>query len=343
MKIGIAYDLKPKTSMDADLPDDWHEEFDSPVTIEAISETLRQRGHTIVLLGNGRELLENLLQNPVDFVFNIAEGNGVSRTREARVPAICEMLEIPHSGSDPLTLSLALEKNWCRQWVEQKGITVPKGIVLPVPEKAYDGDGAEFIGLVMESELSFPLIAKPVFEGSSKGIRNRCLIQEPNQLAEVIPYLWNNYKQDILLEEFIEGDEVTVGIIGNSPGRILGCMRIIPLKSNSNFVYSLEVKRDWQEQVKYECPARLSGEILDALESVALEVFDLLGCRDITRIDFRIRNGIPYFLEANPLPGVNPESSDLVILAKGMGISYQELIGTIFLEALQRYGISETI
>jgi D-alanine-D-alanine ligase len=140
-----------------------------------------------------------------------------------------------------------------------------------------------------------------------------------------------------LVEEFIDGDELTVGVIGNSPPEIIGIMRVVPKLPNGHFVYSLEVKRDYLRQVRYECPALLPEAVLCRVREAALSAYRVLGCRDVARVDFRLRDGIPYFLEVNPLPGLNPESSDLVILAKLAGWSYPQLIQRIVEVALKRH------
>src|SRR5919205_2225401 len=137
MRIGIAFDLKPAGPLPAGAPDDLHEEFDSPVTVRAIADVLRGLGHDVRELGNGRPLLEALLRDPPDLVFNLAEGTGVSRSREARVPAVCEMLAVPHTGSDPLALAVALDKDMTRRVAESLGVTVPKGITLAPPPGDY--------------------------------------------------------------------------------------------------------------------------------------------------------------------------------------------------------------
>ena len=339
MKIGIAFDLKPKTPLPAGAPDDLHEEFDSPATITAIAAVLRGMGHTPVELGDGAELLQKMLADPPDFVFNLAEGTGTSRNREARVPAVCEMLGIPHTGSDVLTLALCLDKDMARRVVTEADVTVPKGILLNFPNEAYDGDFAEFPGMVRESGLEVPLIAKPVCEGSSKGIRSKCLIEKIEDVGPTVIGLWKDYKQGVLLEEFISGDEVTVGIIGNSPPRVLGMMRVVPKQDPTRFVYSVEVKRDWDDKLFYEAPPKLPAKVLSRLEDAALAAYEVLGCRDLTRIDFRVRDGIPYFLEANPLPGLHPEWSDLVIMCGMMNVTHQELIETVVREAMARHGM----
>jgi D-alanine-D-alanine ligase len=140
-----------------------------------------------------------------------------------------------------------------------------------------------------------------------------------------------------MLEEFIAGDEVTVGIIGNSPTKVLGMMRILPKSRNGNFVYSLEVKRNYLEMVEYECPACLEGRVLQAIEASGLNAFKTLECRDFARVDFRIGSGgVPYFLEINPLPGLG-SYSDLVIMAKKVGWTHQGLIANVLNTALERY------
>ncbi|WP_020471844.1 D-alanine--D-alanine ligase family protein [Zavarzinella formosa] len=340
MKIGIAFDLKPKTPLPAGAPDDLHEEFDHPITITAIADVLRGMGHTPVELGNGKELLGKLLADPPDFVFNLAEGAGTSRNREARVPAVCEMLGIPHTGSDVLTLAVCLDKDMARRVVTEADVDVPKGILLNNPKDKYDGDYAEFPGMVREVGLQLPLIAKPVCEGSSKGIRSKCLIEKMDDVGPTIVELWQDYKQGVLLEEFISGDEVTVGVIGNDPPRVLGLMRVVPKQDPARFVYSVEVKRDWDDKLYYESPPKLPAKTIHALEAAALSAYEVLGCKDLTRIDFRVRDGIPYFLEANPLPGLNPETSDLIIMCKMLNITHKELIETVISEAMARYELT---
>ena len=339
MRIGIAFTLKPDGPPPAGAPDDVHEEYDSPVTVRAIADVFRELGHEPVELGDGRPFLEAVLRDPPDLVFNFAEGSGVSRSRESRVPAVCEMLGIPYTGSDPLALGLALDKDMCRRAAEAAGVMVPRGVTFALPPGDYDGDFAEFPPALAEAGLTYPVIAKPVCEGSSKGIRNRCLIRSADELGPTVLGLGRDYRQPVLVEEFIAGDEVTVGITGNDPPQPLGVMRVIPLQPTEHFVYSLEVKRDWQNTVDYEAPAKLPPAVTRAVEADALAVFDALGCRDVARADFRIRDGVPYFLEINPLPGLNPESGDLCYLAYRLGLTHADLIKQILDAALTRYGL----
>jgi len=140
-----------------------------------------------------------------------------------------------------------------------------------------------------------------------------------------------------MVEEFITGDEVTVGLVGISPPQVVGIMRIVPKKKSDYFIYSLEVKRDWEALVNYECPAQLETGILKKITDSSLKAFEVLGCRDFARLDFRVgSNGIPYFLEINPLPGLNPKSGDLPIMAGMMGWTHQALISAILKAALGR-------
>jgi D-alanine-D-alanine ligase len=332
MRIGITYDLKgdgPPERARPDLPDDLHEEFDSPATIEAIASVLCGLGHHVDKLGDGRPLLERLLADPPDFVFNFAEGHGVGRSREARVPAILEMLGIPYTGSDPLTLAVTLDKDCAKRLVQSAGVACPPGCVVHHPFTLTPQD-------IGKSGMRFPIIAKPAWEGSSKGIRQNCLLDRPADLAPLLSSLGRSYEQPILLEEYIEGDELTVGILGNAEPCILGMMRVLPREPTDRFIYSLEIKREFQKLVRYEYPPKLPQATLDTIADAALKAYRVLGCRDVSRVDFRVRDGVPYFLEVNPLPGLNPETSDLVILARLVGWSYPQLIQAIFQAALDR-------
>jgi D-alanine-D-alanine ligase len=338
MKIGISYDLKVATAADGlvlpRLPDDFQEEFDSPATIEAIASVLRGLGHEVIFLGDGRELLQRLLDQPPDFVFNFAEGQGIGRSREARVPAVLEMLGIPYSGSDPLTMAVTLDKDCAKRLAASAGIAVPQALVVSPDDPDWKID-------VPLSRLPFPVVVKPAWEGSSKGIRGKCLVDTADDLPQIVESLWRDHRQPVLVEEYIEGDEVTIGVLGNDDPEVIGIMRIIPQQSAGRFIYSLEVKRDFRRQVRYECPASLAPSVTVAVRAAALNVFHTLGCRDVARIDFRLRTGVPYFLELNPLPGLHPEDSDLVIMAKLAGWSYARLVERIIAEALRRHGIPE--
>jgi D-alanine-D-alanine ligase len=329
MRIGITYNLKSNNPPPAGTPDDFQEEFDSPATIEAIAAVLRGLGHTVEKLGDGREPLQRLLADPPDFVFNFAEGQGICRSREARVPAVLEMLRIPYSGSDPLTMAVTLDKNCAKKLAAACGVAVAPDVVV------YPTDVLSTRYSVLNT-LTFPVIVKPAWEGSSKGIRGKSVVDRIGDLSPVVEAMRGNYQQPILIEEYIAGDELTVGVIGNDPPEIIGIMRVLPREPNDRFVYGLDIKRDYKRLVRYECPAPLSAKDEVAVRDATMKTWNALGCRDVARIDFRLRGGVPFFLEVNPLPGLNPADSDLVILSKLAGWTYEWLIGRILEAAIDR-------
>jgi len=329
MKIGLAYDLKEAVNSTSSCPEDTLEEYDSPETVEAIATTLENLGHSVVKLGGGKEFIANILQNNVEFVFNISEGLGNHKSREAQVPSILEMLDIPYSGSDPQCLAICLDKSLTKRLVIAAGVRTPKWQFITshrqLKETTYD-------------DLLLPVFVKPAYEGSSKGIRLGSRAETVVQIVEVAAELLQHYEQPVIVEEFIAGDEVTVGIIGNSPPKILGIMRVLPKNRSSYFIYSLEVKREWEQLVDYECPAHLETATLEEIANSSLKVFKTLGCRDFARLDYKLSTeGVPYFLEINPLAGLNPKSSDLPIMTNKLGWTYQALISAILNAALQRY------
>jgi D-alanine-D-alanine ligase len=329
MKIGISYDLKDSVPLKKEHPEDALEEYDSRETVEGLKAAIEAQGHSAVKLGGGREFLANILQERVDFVFNISEGLGNYRSREAQVPSVLEMLSIPYSGADPQCLAICLDKHLTKKIVAWENIPTPKWVLVGRPEQLASLDW---------EQLPYPGFVKPVWEGSSKGIRLKSLVQNPGDMRSVVNELFNRYGEPVLIEEFIPGAEITVGVVGNAPPKVIGIMRVVPRQKDANFVYSLEIKRDWERLVDYECPAQLDRSILGYLEEFALTAFKALECRDFARVDFRVSpEGLPYFLEINPLAGLNPYSSDLCIMARLTGLAYNDLIASILQSALQRY------
>ena len=328
MKIGLAYDLKDEVASTPNLPEDALEEYDSPETIEAITAVIESMEHSVVKLGGGREFLANILQSNVDFVFNISEGQGNYKSREAQVPSALEMLGVPYSGSDPQCLTICLDKPLTKTLVATAGVRTPRWHLV--------SDYKQLNSLT--TDVPLPAFVKPAFEGSSKGIRLGSRVETAEQASDIAAGLLKKYLQPVMIEEFIAGDEVTVGLLGNYPPAVLGIMRVLPKQNNAHFIYSLEVKREYEQLVDYECPAQLEAGILKEITDFSLAVFKLLGCRDFARLDFKLDpQGVPYFLEINPLAGLNPKSSDLPIMAYKLGWTYQSLITAILNTALQRY------
>ncbi len=329
MRIGLAYDLKEAVCVGQGHPDDALEEYDSPQTVEALASAFEAAGHSVTRLGGGREFLARVVDEQIDLVFNIAEGLGNYRSREAQVPSVLEMLGIPYSGSDPQCLAICLDKPLTKKLVAMAGVRTPMWRVI--------GSDVQLKAVTWD-EFPFPVFVKPAQEGSSKGVRFACRAEGPEEAARAVARLLGDYRQPVLVEEFIPGDEVTVGVIGNSPPRVLGVMRVLPRKIEGDFVYTLEVKRDWERLVDYECPARLAPDVIRAIADSSLKAFEALGCRDLARIDFRVSPaGLPHFLEINPLPGLNPHSGDLPIMAGKTGLSYEALILSVVDAALGRY------
>ena len=328
MRVGLSYDLKEAVVLKDAVTDDALEEYDSPTTIGYIQRAIEGLGHSTVRLGGGPEFIRNIIDEKVDIVFNIAEGRGNYRSREAQVPAILEMLDIPYIGSDPECLAVCLDKHLTKKLIKLAGIPTPEWRLIVTQQELNE---------TVWKGFPFPAIIKPAYEGSSKGIHPNSLVDSAKEAAKTTGEMLELYKQPVLVEQFIDGDEVTVGMLGNSPAKVLGMMKIIPRKQSNRFVYTVEVKRDWRNLVDYECPARLKDTTTDKINEYSLKTFKMLGCRDFSRIDFRISaDGIPYMLEINPLPGLG-DYSDLIIMAVKLGWKHEELIASVFNAALERY------
>ncbi len=336
MRIGLAFDMKvPGTpappGVPGGQPDDVDEEYDPPSTVASIQEAIAACGHDVVRLGGGREFMEKVLAEDLDFVFNIAEGRGTFRSREGQVPSILEMLGIPYSFSDPLTLGISLDKPLTKRMVAEAGVAVaPDWLVR-------DSRGLEDLA---REALPYPLFAKPAYEGSSKGIRQTSRIAGLDDLRAVVGRMLRDYRQPVMVEGFVSGDEYTVGVLGNVEPAAIGAMRIRPAGgADPEFVYSIEVKRDWERLVAYDVPPPLEDAQRDLLYASAVKAFKAIGCRDLARVDFRLSGGVPVFLEINPLPGLSPAYGDLPILSRGMGLTYEALMGRILDTAFARCGL----
>lgn len=326
LKVGITYNLKKDFSQRENLPIDFLEEFDSEETIDAIRKVLENEGHEVIKLGGDIGLIDRLRKTSIDIVFNIAEGLQ-GRNREAHIPALLEFLNIPYTGSDPLTLSLTLDKAMAKRVIMSQNIPTPR---FKKVERMEDLDGLD---------LRYPLFVKLCYEGSSKGVRLDSKVLDPQSLEEKTRGLLKTYGSPLLVEEFVKGPEFTVGILGNEDPFVLGVMQIeIKGRPPEESIYSLEIKREWEEKVRYHCPPLIDRNLLKKIEEVALQSYRALECRDVSRVDIRVgEDNTPYFLEINPLPGLSPVYGDLVIMARSMGWDYARLVKTIFHQALKRY------
>ena len=328
MRIGITYNLKSDLTSRADnLPEDSAEEFDLPETLQALQEVLASDGHDVFPLGGDLGILAKLESLGIDFVFNIAEGFQ-GRSREAHLPALLEMAGVPYSGSDPLALALTLDKALTKRIAMSLGIPTPPFWILE-----------EETGF-KDIPDTFPLFVKPLWQGSSKGIRFSSQVENASELAKETKRLFENYPQEpVLVESYIAGQEVTVGVLGNQNPEVMGVMEIAFKDPNrKDFSYSLEVKRSWKEKVEYLLPPRLQPLLENKIREASVKLFQTLHLRDVARFDFRVNaEGEFYFLEVNPLPGLSPESGDLVILAQKKGWTYRKLLLRILHHAFSRY------
>jgi D-alanine-D-alanine ligase len=325
MKIGLTYNLRKNYLWRAEDPVDADAEFDSETTIEQLSKTLKELGHEVVDIGWGKRIIEVLKKEPVDIVFNIAEGF-YGRSREAQVPAILEMLNIPYVFSDPLTTALCHDKYLAKQIVRCARIPTPKDAKITTLEE-------------LESiNLDYPLFAKPVHEGSAKGVTTDSVIQDYLQLKSRVGFLLKTYRQPVLVEEYLSGEEFTVAVLGNGEeSRVLGMMQVLIKDSSEKKVYTFRAKEEWRQRVEY---VGVSSEMKSRIEKVALGAYRVLECRDASRVDIRCNaEGEPFFLEMNTIAGLSPNHSDLCIIANRVGMSYKDLIGSILEQALKRYGL----
>jgi D-alanine-D-alanine ligase len=332
MRIGLAFDLKTSVDVSPKTPDDGLEEYDPPETIEALASEIERLGHQVVPLGGGRTFLQNILRTKVSFVFNIAEGRGCYRGREAQVPSVLEMLGVPYAGSDPLTLALCLDKPSAKRIALSSGVETPRYQVI---------ENLDDLLHFRDNPIGFPVMVKPAFEGSSKGVHQNSRVEKLEDLFPAVQAVLETYRQPALVEEFIPGIEVTVGLVGNRFPQVVGVMEVVPLGGpNEDFMYTLEVKRHWRQMVSYRCPPHIPDPWVQRIRDSALSLYKTLGCRDMARMDFRVdRLGRAYFIEANPLPGLSPVYGDLSIMGALNGWDYSRIIGTVLDSALERYGM----
>jgi D-alanine--D-alanine ligase len=319
MRVGLAFNMK---RIDSHGGDDREAEYDAPETIHAITMAIESHGHVAVPLEATPDFPRALMSSKVDVVFNIAEGMA-GRSREAQVPSLCELLGVPYTGSDSATLSICLDKALTKRLLVD--VDTPSFQVLV--------SGREKI-----RQFRFPVIVKPNQEGTSKGITSKSVCDDEVRLREVARELIERYGQPALVEEYIPGRELTVGLLGERRPRVLPPMEVVFLAHTDRPVYDYECKQSWQRHVRYECPAELSKEQLRTVERACRSTFMALGCRDVARVDLRLTpEGRVFVLEVNPLPGLTPDYSDLCLIANGAKIDYRTLIGEILSGAIKRW------
>lgn len=318
IRVGFTYNVKRSDKGDDEA------EWDPPETIIAIANALARQGHIVVHLEATPDLPRVLAEADVDLIFNIAEGVE-GRNREAQVPALCELLGIPYTGSDSATLAIALDKALGKKVLLQHDILTPK---FQVMESARER---------LSPDMKFPLIVKPNAEGSSKGIGSTSVVDSEEELRAAVKVCVERYRQPALVEEYIAGREFTVGLLGDKRPRVLPPMEIKFKKNTARPVYDYAVKQEWEEHVYYECPAKLTEAEQKAMEKIARATFWALDCRDVARVDMRMdADGRIYVLEVNPLPGLTPGYSDLVLIAQAVGMEYDQLIAEIMVGGLRR-------
>ena len=322
MNIGMTYDLRADY-LAAGYGEEETAEFDRPDTIDAIEGALQALGHRTDRIGNLDSLVKSLAAGRRwDLVFNIAEGL-YGFGREAVVPALLDAYRIPYTFSDPLMMSVTLHKATTKRLVRDLGIATPDFALVRSTE--------EIAGV----NLPYPLFAKPVAEGTGKGVTPVSKIAAADQLESVCRDLLATYRQPVLVETFLPGREFTVGIVGNgAEARSIGVVEVVLLENSDPDVYSYRNKEICEEVVEYR--AVNDPEAQEAVR-VALQVWHGLDCRDSGRVDLRSdKLGRPNFIEINPIAGLHPEHSDLCIIAGKFGMSYQQLISEIVSAALTR-------
>ena len=330
IQVGVVFNLKHAEQSRSAAPDD-QAEYDSMDTVLAIERALQRQGCRTILLEADEELPEKLRRHRPDFVFNIAEGRG-GRAREAQVPALLSLFDIPFTGSDETTLCIALDKALTKRLLATYRIPTPRYRVYEPGMR------------VRTAGLRFPVIVKPNAEGSSKGIADVCIAENAAELKSLVEQQIALYGGSVLAEEYIHGREFTVGLLGNGenvsvfpPMEILYHDSPIP----GYHVYNYTVKQEYTKYVSYNCPAEISPKLEREIVRLSKKIFLALGCRDFARVDFRLdETGKLYFIEINPLPGLAPHYSDYPMLAEFCGVEYNDLVGSVLRAGAARSGVS---
>ena len=329
LKIALLANLKSNAPQRAGQPPDRWSELDSERTVEAITLALQEAGHKVTFLEGDKGLYRKLERGDFDIAFNICEGHQ-GDARESQVPAMLEMLGIPYTGSKVLSLALTLDKPMAKRVLLSHGLPTP-------PFQVFE-NAAEPV----DSTLRYPLFVKPAREGTGKGISAASLVQDEEHLRAQLRWAIETYEQPALVEKYIAGREITVGLLGNEQLQILPPLEVdlstCPVEEQN--IYTSRIKSELYHAPRYLCPASLTEAQTEELGRLAVATFRALDCLDMARVDFKLDandDNKPYILEVNPLPGLSPEVSDLVMEARAAGMSHSQLINTILEHALKRY------
>ena len=334
-RIGIAFNLKK--NLNKNDRNDKYAEFDDIETIDSIRKAIESAGYDVVLLEADNNFVEKVKASNVDFVFNIAEGF-YGDSRESHVPAILEMLNIPYTGSGVLTQSITLNKSKKKEILKYYNIPTPN---FQVFKNAHQK---------INFNLQFPLIVKPDAEGSSVGITNDSLVYDNNSLKKQVSFINKNYNQNALVEEYCNGREFTVSIVGNGKPNILPIVEITfdYLPENVNKFDSYDVKWIYDNPNNpidpLICPPIIEQKLKNKIEKIALKTYSALGCVDFCRIDLRLdKNVVPNVLDVNAIPGLIPDPKQNSRFPRACftaGMTYEQMILTILNTALKRYGLN---
>ncbi len=341
MVLKIALLFNKKREVPLDKPKDFYAEFDSKETINDLKSAIEANGHEVMIIEADEDAYIELKNNKdkIDFVFNFAEGIG-GESRESQIPIFCELLDIPYLGCGPLSSAIILDKARTKEILSYYNIPTPKFQVF--------ADENEKL-----NNLKFPILVKPVAEGSSKGLKNENLVKNNEELREIVKKIRECYSQKAIAEEFLEGREFTVSMIGNQAPLILPIVEIkfdhLPKELNRFDHYEAKWHYDNPDYIKKHkiepvvCPAKIGKHLEAAILNVALEAFKALGCRDWARIDIRLdKDDIPNVIEVNSPAGLikDPkENSRMPKSAYVHGWSYEKLIGEILDAGLKRYNL----
>ena len=331
MRVALTFDLRAEYA-EMGFSDEETAEFDSEDTIRQLSAALESLGHEVIRVGNIYELTRRLsLGQRWDLVFNITEGL-FGRSREAQVPALLEAYNIPYTFSDPLTLALCLDKALAKSVVKDAGVPTPEYMLIK-SIKDIDENLEKF------SSFGYPLFVKPVSEGTGKGITPLSIIRNEKELKNQTKRLLAKYAQPVLVEKYLPGREFTVGILGTDErARVVGVMEIVYLRKAQSKIYSYDNKTYYEDRINYKIIR--NGSIFEAAATISLKAYKAFGCRDLARVDLRAdeKNNL-FFLEINPLPGLNHIHSDLPILCRKVKKNYATLIAEIIESAKERINL----